>query len=85
MVPYVIPGFALAKAAAAAPKVHPGAEGMVLMHHGLVISGKAARESYDKKTLTLHRPALKRVPSVRLPCGLHRRNAASRFRPSDWD
>lgn len=48
VVPYVIPGFQLAKAAATAYKANPGIEGMVLMHHGLITWGKSARESYDK-------------------------------------
>ncbi|MBF0283990.1 MAG: bifunctional aldolase/short-chain dehydrogenase [Magnetococcales bacterium] len=47
VLPYVRPGFPLAKAAAAAFAAHPDAEGMVLARHGLVTWGKTARESYE--------------------------------------
>jgi rhamnose utilization protein RhaD (predicted bifunctional aldolase and dehydrogenase)/NAD(P)-dependent dehydrogenase (short-subunit alcohol dehydrogenase family) len=43
---YVKPGFALARAAAAAAAGRPGARAMVWMHHGLVTWGETARESY---------------------------------------
>lgn len=47
VVRYVTPGFALAKAAAAAFENDPHAMGMVWMKHGIVTWGKTARESYD--------------------------------------
>ena len=47
VIPYVEPGFRLARAAAAALEVRPGARAMVWMHHGLVTWGATARESYD--------------------------------------
>ncbi|MBF0425066.1 MAG: bifunctional aldolase/short-chain dehydrogenase [Magnetococcales bacterium] len=46
VLPYVHPGFALAKAADAAFTAHPGCRGMVLMHHGLITWGESAEESY---------------------------------------
>ena len=49
VVPYVEPGFLLAKAAAAAAASNPSARALVLMKHGLVTWGATARESY-----TLH-------------------------------
>jgi rhamnose utilization protein RhaD (predicted bifunctional aldolase and dehydrogenase)/NAD(P)-dependent dehydrogenase (short-subunit alcohol dehydrogenase family) len=44
---YVAPGFDLARAAGSAYDSHPGIQGMVWMHHGLVTWGATARESYD--------------------------------------
>jgi rhamnose utilization protein RhaD (predicted bifunctional aldolase and dehydrogenase)/NAD(P)-dependent dehydrogenase (short-subunit alcohol dehydrogenase family) len=45
---YVKPGFALAKAAAAAYDSAPESRAMVWMRHGLVTWGETARESYDR-------------------------------------
>jgi rhamnose utilization protein RhaD (predicted bifunctional aldolase and dehydrogenase)/NAD(P)-dependent dehydrogenase (short-subunit alcohol dehydrogenase family) len=45
---YVTPGFALARAAAAAAEARPGARAMVWMHHGLVTWGETARESLER-------------------------------------
>jgi rhamnose utilization protein RhaD (predicted bifunctional aldolase and dehydrogenase)/NAD(P)-dependent dehydrogenase (short-subunit alcohol dehydrogenase family) len=47
-VPYVMPGFALAKAAADAYQSHPGLEGLVLVNHGLFSFGATARQSYER-------------------------------------
>ncbi|HUT74200.1 MAG TPA: bifunctional aldolase/short-chain dehydrogenase [Armatimonadota bacterium] len=47
LLPYVKPGFGLARAAVAAFEAQPGAYAMVWMHHGLVTWGETARESYD--------------------------------------
>ncbi len=47
VVPYVTPGFALARAASAALEDHPQASGMVWAHHGLTTWGESARESYE--------------------------------------
>ena len=44
---YVMPGFKLAQAAAAAFENNPASVGMVWMRHGLVTWGDTARESYD--------------------------------------
>ncbi len=44
---YAEPGFELAKAAASAFEVNPGARGMAWMRHGLVTWGDSARESYE--------------------------------------
>ena len=48
MVPYVMPGFALAKLAAEVAEAHPGVEGLVLLKHGLFTFGSTARESYER-------------------------------------
>ena len=48
LVPYVMPGFALAKAAADAFDRNPEAEGLLLVNHGHFAWGPTARASYDR-------------------------------------
>ncbi len=48
VVPYALPGFALAKAAKAALDAEPEVEGLILMKHGIVTFGDDARESYER-------------------------------------
>lgn len=50
IVPYVMPGFDLARLCARRFKedAHPGIIGMVLMNHGIFSFGSSARESYDR-------------------------------------
>jgi rhamnose utilization protein RhaD (predicted bifunctional aldolase and dehydrogenase)/NAD(P)-dependent dehydrogenase (short-subunit alcohol dehydrogenase family) len=48
LVPYVMPGFALAKAAAEAYERNPHAEGLLLVNHGHFAWGPDARASYDR-------------------------------------
>jgi rhamnose utilization protein RhaD (predicted bifunctional aldolase and dehydrogenase)/NAD(P)-dependent dehydrogenase (short-subunit alcohol dehydrogenase family) len=48
LVPYVMPGFALAKAAAEAFDRNPQAEGLLLVNHGHFAWGQDARSSYDR-------------------------------------
>ena len=45
-VPYVMPGFSLAKAAASEYRSNPQVEGLVLMKHGLFTFGDTAKQSY---------------------------------------
>ena len=47
LVPYVMPGFALAKAAAAAYDRNPDAAGLLLVNHGHFTWGPDAKSSYD--------------------------------------
>ena len=47
IVPYIMPGFSLAKAAAQAYEKNPSVKGLVLLNHGLFTFGETARESYD--------------------------------------
>jgi rhamnulose-1-phosphate aldolase/alcohol dehydrogenase len=47
IVPYVMPGFALALAAAAAYEADPTVEGLVLLNHGLFTFADDARTSYE--------------------------------------
>jgi rhamnose utilization protein RhaD (predicted bifunctional aldolase and dehydrogenase)/NAD(P)-dependent dehydrogenase (short-subunit alcohol dehydrogenase family) len=46
LVPYVMPGFALAKKTAEIAKAHPDVEGLVLLKHGIFSMGATAEEAY---------------------------------------
>jgi rhamnose utilization protein RhaD (predicted bifunctional aldolase and dehydrogenase)/NAD(P)-dependent dehydrogenase (short-subunit alcohol dehydrogenase family) len=64
-VPYVMPGFELAKRAAQAYR--PGLEGLALIKHGLFTFGPNARESYERMIALVTRAeeAIARRPSAR--------------------
>jgi len=47
-VPYILPGFRLAKAAGAVFDAHPKVEGLMLGKHGLFTFGATARQSYER-------------------------------------
>jgi NAD(P)-dependent dehydrogenase (short-subunit alcohol dehydrogenase family) len=47
-VPYVIPGFKLAKAAADVFEAKPDVEGLILAKHGIFTFGESAREAYER-------------------------------------
>lgn len=47
IVPYIMPGFALARAAAAVYEANPNVEGLLLLKHGHFAFGETARECYD--------------------------------------
>jgi rhamnose utilization protein RhaD (predicted bifunctional aldolase and dehydrogenase)/NAD(P)-dependent dehydrogenase (short-subunit alcohol dehydrogenase family) len=47
-VPYVMPGFALAKLAAEVHEAHPDVEGLILLKHGIFSFGATAQESYER-------------------------------------
>ena len=48
IVPYIMPGFALAKQAAEIYEANPHVEGLLLLQHGLFTFGSTARESYER-------------------------------------
>ncbi len=48
IVPYIMPGHALAKLAAETYEQNPGAEGLLLLRHGLFTFGSTAKESYER-------------------------------------
>ena len=56
VIPYVEPGFPLAKAAAAAAASNSSARALVLMKHGLITWGPTARESYRSTSTWSRRP-----------------------------
>jgi len=47
-VPYVMPGFALAKSVADIFEANPGVEGLILLQHGIFTMGKTAQEAYGR-------------------------------------
>ena len=48
IVPYIMPGLALAKKAAEVYEADPSVEGLVLLKHGIFTFGTDARESYER-------------------------------------
>ena len=48
VVPYIMPGFALAKAAAEAHARNPGTAGLILLKHGIFTFGASAEEAYAR-------------------------------------
>jgi rhamnose utilization protein RhaD (predicted bifunctional aldolase and dehydrogenase)/NAD(P)-dependent dehydrogenase (short-subunit alcohol dehydrogenase family) len=48
LVPYVMPGFALAKKAREVADANPNVEGLILLKHGIFSFGETAREAYDR-------------------------------------
>ena len=73
-VPYIMPGFGLAKAAAQAFEADPSVEGLILVKHGIFSFGADAREAYERMialvTLAEERLARRRKPafiSAKLP------------------
>ena len=48
VVPWVMPGFDLAKVCAATWRDHPDAEGLILSKHGIFSFGETAREAYER-------------------------------------
>src|SRR6266403_972784 len=48
LVPYIMPGFLLAKKAAAVFERDPAVEGLVLLKHGIFTFGETAREAYER-------------------------------------
>src|SRR6266446_9438206 len=73
-VPYLMPGFGLAKAAAAVFDADPSVEGLILVKHGIFSFGADARKAYERMitlvTLAEERLARQRKPaftSAKLP------------------
>src|SRR4051812_41985438 len=73
-VPYIMPGFGLAKAAADVFDADPSVEGLILFKHGIFSFGGGAREAYERMvalvTLAEQRLARDRKPvfvSAKLP------------------
>src|SRR5262249_46965515 len=48
LVPYIMPGFLLAKKAAEVFEADPAVEGLVLLKHGVFTFGDTAREAYER-------------------------------------
>ena len=48
LVPYIMPGFALARKCAEVFAANPGVEGLILLKHGIFSMGETAREAYGR-------------------------------------
>ena len=48
LVPYIMPGFALAQSCARVWEKHPDVEGLILLKHGIFTFGETAREAYER-------------------------------------
>ena len=78
VVPYVMPGFDLAREVRTTwPKqAHDGTVGMVLMNHGLFTFGSSCKEAYERHTQLIHRaqqfldrlPKAQRQVAASTPC-----------------
>ena len=84
VIPYVEPGFRLARAAAGALDARPSARAMVWGHHGLVTWGATARESYEATIALVSRAeafleARGAVPLGRAGMGAEAAEAAKRY------
>jgi rhamnose utilization protein RhaD (predicted bifunctional aldolase and dehydrogenase)/NAD(P)-dependent dehydrogenase (short-subunit alcohol dehydrogenase family) len=64
LVPYIMPGFALAKKAAEIYEDDPEVEGLILLKHGIFTFGKTAREAYERM-ITMVTLAEERIASGR--------------------
>ena len=68
LVPYIMPGFLLAKAAAEVFEADPAVEGLVLLKHGVFTFGDTAHEAYERMiavvTLAEERLARRRNATV---------------------
>ncbi|MDO8605959.1 MAG: bifunctional aldolase/short-chain dehydrogenase [Phaeospirillum sp.] len=73
-VPYIMPGFALAKAAAEVYEQDPTVEGLILFKHGIFTFGDTARQAYDRMiamvTLAEQRLERGRKPLIAATTGL---------------
>ena len=72
IVPYIMPGFALAKKAAEVFKQNPNVEGLMLLGHGHFAFGETAKESYDQ--IILHTQAVAEYLKMEKPTDLFVRN-----------
>lgn len=79
IVPYIMPGFDLAKKAKEVVDASPDAEGMILLKHGAFTFGATAREAYDRmiELVTLAEERIeaggrKTFASAALPAGVAR-------------
>ena len=72
-VPYIMPGFALAKAAAETFERDPSVEGLILHRHGIFTFGADAREAYERMI-----EMVSLAPKVKMPCLCRIRPSTSR-------
>jgi rhamnose utilization protein RhaD (predicted bifunctional aldolase and dehydrogenase) len=86
VVPYVMPGFALAKLADDVYDGKPAVEGLILHKHGIFTFGESAREAYERMIalVTLAEERLRKNRTVFATAQLpRRRSPASGADPAD--
>jgi rhamnose utilization protein RhaD (predicted bifunctional aldolase and dehydrogenase)/NAD(P)-dependent dehydrogenase (short-subunit alcohol dehydrogenase family) len=81
-VPYLMPGFGLAKAAAAVFDADPSVEGLILVKHGIFSFGADAREAYERM-IALVTLAEERLTRQRKPAFTGAKLPACRARVAD--
>ena len=76
-IPYVMPGFALARECARALEERPDVEGLILVRHGIFTFGETAREAYERMIdlVTVAERHVARAPK-NMPPARPRRSAA---------
>ncbi len=75
-VPYIMPGFQLARQALAAYRAAPQVEGLILLNHGIFTFGASAREAYERMIAAVdaaeryleHHRAAPPAPRPVIPC-----------------
>lgn len=85
LVPYIMPGFQLAKRALAIHREHPDAEGMILMKHGVFTFGDSARQAYERMVgmVTLAEDRIAGATRVSV-AGVHLPKGLGRHRPKSF-
>src|SRR5436309_201567 len=81
-VPYLMPGFGLAKAAAQVFEADPSVEGLILVKHGIFSFGADAREAYERM-IALVTSAEERLARWRKPAFASAKLPARRARVAD--
>ena len=77
LVPYIMPGFALARKADEVWRANPDSEGLILLKHGIFTCGESAREAYDRMIEMVSlaeervaRAGAKQFESAAIPAGI---------------
>lgn len=85
LVPYIMPGFQLAKRALAIFRENPGVEGMILLKHGVFTFGDTARQAYERmiEMVTLAEGRITEATRVSL-AGVHLPKGIGRHRPKSF-
>lgn len=65
LVPYIMPGFALAKSCGEIYRDNPGVDGLILLKHGIFTFGESAQEAYERmiEMVSLAETRLESAPS----------------------
>ena len=81
-VPYIMPGFGLAKKAADVYEAQPDVEGLILYKHGIFTFGASAREAYERmiEMVSLAEDAARRAGATRCSCRAACPNASPPYR-----